>query len=66
MKITATIQATIKVAEDDNPDDAHDKVIRQLADICEEWLDGTMAPRIKIEYTLDESYTTNSKKEYLN
>tara|TARA_S200002703_G_scaffold158980_1_gene170874 strand:+ start:1059 stop:1259 length:201 start_codon:yes stop_codon:yes gene_type:complete len=66
MKITATIQATVKVKEDENPDEAHDKVIQKLADMCEEWLEGTMAPRIKIEYTLDNSYAQEIKKQYLN
>lgn len=65
MKITATIQATIKIKGDENPDEAHDKVIQQLAETCEEWLDGTLAPRIKIQYTLEENYT-QEKTEYLN
>lgn len=66
MKIKATIQATIEVKDDCDPDQAHDEVIQALAHICEGWIEGTMAPKIKIQYVLDEIYQEEIKDKYIN
>ena len=66
MIITATIKAKIKVNPDDNPDEAHEQAIEALAHICEGWIQGDMAPKIKIEYTLDDKITPEIKDRYLN
>lgn len=66
MKITATIQAIIKVDESTPPDEAHEEVVERLADICDQWLNGDLSPRIKIQYMLDDSYTPPKKDKYLN
>lgn len=63
MKLKATITATIKVKENEAPSEANERVIEKLAETCAEWLDGVMAPYIKLEYTIkEEMEKINHKK----
>lgn len=51
MKLKATITATIRINGNNDPSVDTEKVIEKLANICADWLEGTTAPQIKIEYT---------------
>ena len=53
MKVTATISVDVKVKDESNPEDVHEKVIQKLANVCEGWLEGETIPKISINYTLD-------------
>ena len=67
MKLTATIKATIKVKEDEQPADASERVLEKLAESCADWLNGTMAPYIKFKYTIKEDGgQMQIDKKYLN
>ena len=67
MKLHATIKATITVKDEEQPADATERVLVKLADICADWLEGTMAPYIKFEYTIkDDMCKVEIDKKYLN
>jgi hypothetical protein len=52
MKLKATITATINTKGNSDPSEDAERVVEKLADLCSEWLQGTAAPQIKIQYTL--------------
>lgn len=53
MKVTANISVSIKLKDKEDPDQAHERVIEKLVEVCEEWIQGDFAPRIVIKYELD-------------
>ena len=71
MKLKATITATVHVKPNESPNEASERVYDKLANICEDWLEGTMAPYIRLEYTIKDEIERNDRiggknKEILN
>ena len=58
MKLKATITATITVKDTDSLADANERALEKLANICELWINGQAAPRVRLEYTIKDEMGT--------
>jgi hypothetical protein len=53
MKITANLSISIKLKNGESADEAHERVIEKLIEVCDEWIQGEALPKIVIKYELD-------------
>jgi hypothetical protein len=53
MKITANLSISIKLKKGESADEAHERVIEKLIEVCDEWIQGDALPKIVIKYELD-------------